>query len=540
MATVTSGAAYQRLQVPQDNIDQSIQFWGGQELKKQADKKLADEREKVRKDERFDDLFDKLNGLPEYMITGNQTEDDIMKFYAQDYKDKYTDIQNKMLEARENQDTKEYARLFTIAKTMEGEIANTNKYLASAKEALDTYAKNIDQYNEYDKDGYKIFDALSNNRAIIYTDEKTGKPRVAIQTDANIDENKDGVISEEERQNAVSLVKSSPKSFNIIDVDPTTLPQSINGHFKKIDILGEKGLVQQIAANIGKVSIEDIKGLTKITESGWQPFGITEEQKQAREEALEGYATSAISDPATFASIYNYGLNKYDNPREAFKKEENIKEAKEFLKNKVKEFFGFKREEETDAQQAAIVRTSISNKKNDTQPVGLTPVKVGGVWSQQLKQLYPNTFSQAGVIKTYNIANNAVDAPRGFIQNMPQAGLLSLTIDSNNIIYGRFTMPVDESLNVKEGIETSGGLIASSNTASGGKESTTQKRKKSNILVPRPLTDTELLSVANGLGYRDADSLIRALSGNNSSTSSGGVSDEELSNLVKDAANKKQ
>ena len=67
MATVGGGAAYQKLQVPQDGISQAMQFWGNKEAGRRADEKLADERAGIRKKKEVKE-FAELELLPSYAV----------------------------------------------------------------------------------------------------------------------------------------------------------------------------------------------------------------------------------------------------------------------------------------------------------------------------------------------------------------------------------------------------------------------------------------------------------------------------------------
>lgn len=370
MAKVGGGAAYQQLRVPENGTLQVLGNLTNVEARKRAAEKLENERDRVRKQKRTDDFFSKRKNLPALFKTGNQTENDIINYLAEDFVSKSVENARLESEAWNSGDETKARQYRSKYNTMLSEVSSVNKQIESIKKILEEQAKNPELYNEYDTEGLKVFDALANENAIMFMDDE-GKVKVALQKDTNIDTNNDGEISEDEKETARNLISSNPKSFEIQELNLNDLPNALQNRYKNVDIVGKKGLVAQIASTIGGVSIENTEGMFRLKQSGWEVSGMTDQQKAEREESLNDLIKSQVNQGDVFASVWHHGMGKpvKDNARKAFQDPSKVKEAQDWMVQKVKDFYDSEKSKILDPSAVSRQNARDRNKKDDDSPL---------------------------------------------------------------------------------------------------------------------------------------------------------------------------
>lgn len=365
MAKVSGAAAYQQLRVPQDGIGQAMQFWGAQQARRGEEDRARAEREGVRKQQADEKFYSQFQNLAPQFKTGNQTEDDIAFQIFNDLRVKHGELVRASQEARNQGNLQDAYNLQMRANSMVSETNNLNKQLESIKTVVDDFVSNPDKYNEYDTDAIELLDAVSENRAIPYWDKESGKLKMVMQLDGNLDSDMDGVVTEEEKQTAVNMVRTNPKMFKVRDIGLNDIPKALAGAYKKYDITGDKGMVAEIAGNIGNVSVDDVQGLYQLKRSGWAPEGMSQSLKDAREKSLDDYATMMTNDAEKFASVYNLGMGNKDNPRLAYQNDDKRGEAKEWLKQKVRDFYETETSEKFLTGKANYLKDDKEKKKTE-------------------------------------------------------------------------------------------------------------------------------------------------------------------------------
>jgi hypothetical protein len=250
MATTTGGgAAYQRLQVPKDGISQALQFWGGQEAKKIADGKLADEREGIRKKKEVEDWETKY-GLKEgdfkNKYTGFKSFDDMNTDFSMYATDEYVNLQRQAKDALTNGDLKEKTRL-------EGEMIRLKNAFGEAAKSQEFFGQKFADYQKAVTDK-KVSGASKDFEDIVQ--EAILNKNVALRmVDGNLvytgmKDGKDGVR----------------EPFNIPYQD---LMDGSFGWYEKQQINGKGGIIDNILGDLGTITKENENGYYKITTQEW-------------------------------------------------------------------------------------------------------------------------------------------------------------------------------------------------------------------------------------------------------------------------------
>lgn len=319
MAKVGGGAAYKQLEVPKDGISPALQYWGGKEAQRLADKKLADEREGVRKQKEQEDYF---KGLPdpniEAVMTNQESLDHVNTNFA---------TQNTAMSVQDVMKAKEYYQV--------GDLKNADKHKAIAqkrirafkeynglleqiKPLLGDYHKNIDTYNPNDKRRMNFYDGVSKNNVIPFTD-KDGRLRALV----GVDIDGDGKLSEEEKQRADDYIREGAEKTGLKfeEISLHDFANQFYQPFKKVDITEEDGLLDKLASSVGIVTKDEQKGYMVNTLSGFD---------DSKYEHLKNLVKSELKDPETLAWVMNTMPDGITDIVEGFKPED-IDRAVEFI-----------------------------------------------------------------------------------------------------------------------------------------------------------------------------------------------------------------
>lgn len=274
------GAAYQKLQVPQDGLSQAMQYWGGIKAKENAEEKLAKERAAVRNQERIDKFWE---GLPkgdfDIPLTGDNSYDDIITMYASNKTEQIGQLNEKAMERYEAGDMKG-ARAYEL-KARQAE--QSFKSIAGLTEGVQTKVKenleNMEGKNPYDK-RYKVFEAIAQNRYLL-SEDKNGRPIILV----GLDRDGDGTISTEERQKANDYIRDGAQEDNL-EYEIVSVNDLIKGfydQYDKVNISKDDGLIDQLASGIGIATKDEQTGLYMKTTSGFDETKLENLQNNAKQ-----------------------------------------------------------------------------------------------------------------------------------------------------------------------------------------------------------------------------------------------------------------
>lgn len=267
MAKVGGAAAYQQLQVPKDGISQAMQFWGAQGAKKQADKKLADEREGVRKKKEIADWETKFNlkeGDFKNKYTGFKSFDDMNTDFSMYATDQYVDLQRKAKEALLNGDLQGKNKL-------EGELIRLKNAFGEAAKSQEFFANKFSDYQKAAQEG-RVSGASQDFEDIVQ--EAMVNKNVALRM---VDGN---------------LVYTGMKDGKDGTREPFIIPYQdlMDGSFsyyEKQQLRGEGGIVDNILNDLGTITREGANGYFNITTQAW------DDQK---EDGIHSQSTSSAID----------------------------------------------------------------------------------------------------------------------------------------------------------------------------------------------------------------------------------------------------
>jgi hypothetical protein len=159
MANVGGGAAYQKLEVPNDGVSQALQYWGGKESQRVADKKLAEEREGVRKAAADKEVHDKYKIDPtKYNITdaGYDDENQANTHLSRRIMQKNNDLMRSAKELALAGNMGEAQKLYDEAKLNETSFQNEQVLSETHKANYQFIIDNKDSISGYSK-GYENF-----------------------------------------------------------------------------------------------------------------------------------------------------------------------------------------------------------------------------------------------------------------------------------------------------------------------------------------------------------------------------------------------
>lgn len=282
MAGTTGAAAYQRLEKPDNAISQGLQHWGGLEAQAQegdrAAKAAAQAAGLKAKTE-----FDKTLALDpkdfETVASGFQSDDDIKRDYAINSRDEYAKLAVGAKEAYANGKYKEADALAIKMNMLKGNVKMVN----TAQTALKTKFEDIvkaqgeGKVSGVDSDFIKMMQPFDRNQVRIVNDAN-GHPTLQY-----LEEDADG------NKKVVS------KSYSEM-VDPS------QPYIAKQDIYGDKGVVNNLASKLGKLTKTNERGINTSTTQVWDD----KLQGKAVNIELDAY----LSDDTVLADVLNQmGLN---------------------------------------------------------------------------------------------------------------------------------------------------------------------------------------------------------------------------------------
>lgn len=257
---MSKGAAYLRLQVPDDGISQGLQYWGGIKARENAEEKLADERAAVRKAQSVKDWEEKF-GLKEgdfvNKYTGFQKYDDVLTDFAMYSTDRYLDLQDQARQSLESGDN--------IARNqIEGQMIKQKsdfKEVAKAQESLGTL---FESYQKATQEG-KVSGASKHFEDImqsIFMDKN-----VAIRYDDNNNLVLTGLTPADAQKYGLSVKGGNGEPFVVPFQD---VMDGSFSWYEKQQISGKDGLVSNIVNDLGQITVEGVDGMFKTSTQEWK------------------------------------------------------------------------------------------------------------------------------------------------------------------------------------------------------------------------------------------------------------------------------
>jgi hypothetical protein len=344
MAQVSGGAAYQGYRELDNGTSQGLQKWGGIKAQENAAEKLAEERAGVRKQEADEKYDEKFENEWSYEIAGHKDYDDIQKSYVHKTVAQANEYGKLAKAARNSGDRKAQQINETKYNNLRDSFTTFKTLTPIIQERLTAYAENKDDYLASDRRS-DINIAMMKNNFLVEPDE-TGKPKMII----GLDKDKDGVISDEEKQAGQKYIREGfkTKGFEFIEINPSDFGRGAYESFKKVDVLGKEGLIDQLTSTVGitTVDADDPTGNYKVTTTSVTP------DKYAQ---LKKHAETMLSDPQNRANILSnlsiLNEDGYIKDHTEYSDKE-IEQGVNYLLESAKKKFGFK--ETTSTNQMTI------------------------------------------------------------------------------------------------------------------------------------------------------------------------------------------
>lgn len=311
MTKIGGGAAYQRLEVPRDGVSQALQFWGAREADNVAAKKLADEREGIRKKKEIADWEEKYNlkeGDFQNKYTGFKSFDDMNTDFSMYATDQYVDLQRKAKEALENGDLPTKTKL-------EGEMIRLKNSFGEASKSQDFFGKKFSEYQKAVQEG-KVSGASKDFEDIVQ--EAILNKNVALRM---VDGN---------------LVYTGLKDDGNGGKEPFVVPYQdlMDGSFsyyQKQQLRGEGGIVDNILNDLGTITREGADGYYNISTQAWDDGKENGIHSKSTEDAID----ALLGNNEVMGDLL-YQYSKGQTAKMFGFTEEERKMVKEKLKNEVR------------------------------------------------------------------------------------------------------------------------------------------------------------------------------------------------------------
>lgn len=463
----TGASAYTRLQVPQDGMDQALQFWGAKQAQKNADDKLAEEREAVRKKQDlkdFDDKWDVKSGDFQNKYTGFQTFDDINTDFAMDSIKQYVELHRQARQALMDGKLEEKTRL-------EGEMIRLKNSFGEAAKSQEFFAE---KFKDYQK-------AVSEGRVSGASKDFENIVQEALQNKNYALRYRDG-----------NLVYVFPNVNGKQEIIPyQDLMDGSFGYYEKQQISGPKGIVDNILSDLGSVTNKTDKGMYKITEQLWD---------EGKEDGLHSKATGKAIDALLGNNevmgdlLYQFsGQDGSDKISKMHKfSDSDYKLVKDNLKDLVRAGYDEKYSKEYNTAKANALKPRGTGKDKTTAEEAVLVKDNAGLASQQ--------NATAGPVKEYTVRTKAGTSPKGLISDMPNAELLTVMVGDDGKIYGQIRNTTKQTDTTKEqlGIEA----------LEGGETTSSRQDVYDTQTAVRELNDSEIARVAQFYKVGDRQGLL--------------------------------
>jgi len=258
----TSGAAaYQRLEKPDNEISDSLKYWGGIQAQANEAEKARQarrgEEDRARKDvqdatkkkqeDKWEDQYSLKGDEYETKATGFDSYDDMMRSYALETVDKNAEYNRKAMEARKAGDS-------ATARMYEAKISKLKNAFSNMKNGEDAYGKLNADY---------VARAAKGDIADIDADEWEGNMDMVHQNNMRVtyDDN-DNIIYKGKRKNDDGTEEE------------VAIPNSalIDGNYyarSPVPLVGKGGLVDDVLQQLGKRTYDNVTGYLTTSSQVW-------------------------------------------------------------------------------------------------------------------------------------------------------------------------------------------------------------------------------------------------------------------------------
>lgn len=328
-----SGAAFNKLQTPNDSLSQTMQFWGSQQNRINAEQKASQERAQVREQQKRAKLSENLGFDPENLkgkFTGQKDFDAVTRTFSENIVDKVANYEMMGNEALSKGDYQEYNKLLSQSKKAQAAISNWNGMSEKVGEQIKTYMGKATEGKLNPNDNRSmIFDAVLKHNYIPDVDEN-GNFSLLV----GVDRDGDGVVSKEEKEAGEAFLEGGEVSegYEFHVIDPYKIVDGEFRAFEKVDLTSKNGLIGELANNIGMASYDgevDANGNPQAGGSFVRNFEGFDGDKLPQ---LEVLAESKLLDPETLSWVHSQATGSkkiFTDVDDAT--EEEINAAKKFL-----------------------------------------------------------------------------------------------------------------------------------------------------------------------------------------------------------------
>lgn len=343
MAYTGQGLGYSRLTVPEDGLSQSMQFWGAEAGKRKAAADLANERKKVREEEKaMEDAkaLSKEATSTRYDFTapdaGYESLSDNYRAFSRDAATHYDELRMSYLESFKKGDrlgAEKYADQMEKVKSTFKEQQGAAEKL---KKVFDQFAKMDAEgtLSDYGRNTWKMVKGLYNGDT-----KKTF-----------LNYNRDNISSQWFSSEMGEDGQPILNSITMADVD-----NGLIAPIEKINIDGEKGMVDNYASNMGEYTRE------------WYTKGRDRESKgynEFAEEKLTSILSNDLDDNEVkdLAAQFNIATSGLEDPKKLFEAKQKVIEQ---LRIKIMSAEKIKDSSKLNIEEAKLAETIRSNKAGE-------------------------------------------------------------------------------------------------------------------------------------------------------------------------------
>lgn len=142
---VGSGSAYSQLQVPQDGLNQALQYWGGVEAGKRREERAAEEAEKTRRETALKRYNVDPDSFPSLKDGGYADLNSANRDLAASMLDSFSDLMYDAKQAYNANDTDKADKLYNQANMIRSQFGNMQATMETHKKNFDVYMKDFNE-----------------------------------------------------------------------------------------------------------------------------------------------------------------------------------------------------------------------------------------------------------------------------------------------------------------------------------------------------------------------------------------------------------
>jgi len=297
-----AGAAFSKLQVPQDGLSQSIQFWGKQQGQSIDNITKRNERDQVREQDKRSKLAEGIDTAPIIgTMVGQPNLDKVTNTFAKNMQDNLVEFDLKARESLASGNYEDFNKYKGQMQRARSSMGNYNATIEKIEPQIQSYIERSsnDELNPNDNESL-ILDAIIKNNYIPDIDENQN-----LSLLIGVDRNEDGIVSDEEKAAGEAYLKDGvvADGYEFVRKSAQELADGSVRVFGKPNLTGEKGLIGELANGIGLSTFDgevDANGKPTSKGSYIKSFEGFDEGKLGQ---LETMAKSKLQDPETLAWV---------------------------------------------------------------------------------------------------------------------------------------------------------------------------------------------------------------------------------------------